>query len=61
MFVGSWIVVISGLAFGALVFAAGGDAERARFIETIGTFAIPFEKQSLVLFPFDLINNALRL
>lgn len=60
MFGASWIVLLSGLAAGALVFVAGSETEKGRLTEAIGILASPLTEQSLVLHPFDVIDGAMK-
>jgi hypothetical protein len=57
----SWIVPLSGLAAGALIFVLGGETVRGRFTDAIQILASPLTEQSLLLHPFDVIGTAMNL
>jgi hypothetical protein len=58
---GSWIVLLSGLASGALVFFLGSETVRGRFTDAIRILASPLTEQRLALHPFDVIGIAMKL
>jgi hypothetical protein len=55
----SWIVPLSGLASGALVFVLGSETVRGRFTDAIQILASPLAERSLLLHPFDVIGSAM--
>jgi hypothetical protein len=56
----SWIVPLSGLASGALVFFLGSETVRGRFTDAMRILASPLTEQSLLLHPFDVIGIAMK-
>jgi hypothetical protein len=60
MFAVSLSVLLSGLISGAFVFVAGSNVERARLIETIGTYSAPLTEPTQIQHPLNTIYDALR-
>jgi hypothetical protein len=56
----SWIVPLSGLASGALVFVLGSETVRGRFTDAMQILASPLTEQSLLLHPFNVIGSAMK-
>jgi hypothetical protein len=59
----SWIVPLTGLASGALVFVfvLGSKTARGRFIDAVQLLESPLTKQPMLLHPFDVIGTGMKL
>jgi hypothetical protein len=57
----SWMVPLSGLASGWLVFLLGSETVRGRFTDALRILASPLTEMSLLLHPFDVIGSAMNL
>jgi hypothetical protein len=55
----SWIVPLSGLASGALVFVLASETVRGRFTDAIQILVSPLAERSMLLHPFDVIGTAM--
>ena len=60
MFAASWILPLSGLVSGALIFALGSETERWKLTDTIEIFTLHLAEGPVVFSPIDTLDHALR-